>query len=162
IPVPGGWHMTRLAAVAGAVLLAGGAPGPGEAGGKGENTPRYRGGPGAQREPPHTPPDAPGSPPPGPGGRDIRFPRTRPSGAAVVDQRVAMYAAQVGGNLSAQQKTTLAFGRLTKVTAEHFQEDPTKLKELQRFFQEGEWEERDNAAVARVKGLEARKVFMKK
>ena len=39
---------------------------------------------------------------------------------------------------------------------------PGKLTELQRFFNDGEWEENGNDAVARLKGLQARKVFMKK
>ncbi|HYV36101.1 MAG TPA: hypothetical protein VE988_10385, partial [Gemmataceae bacterium] len=65
------------------------------------------------------------------------------------------------GGLSNEQKQSLAFDELVKTIADNFQNDPTKLKELQRFEKEGEWTENGKDAVATLKGLAARKVFMK-
>jgi hypothetical protein len=81
---------------------------------------------------------------------------------AFVDKRVNIAAAQFGGQLKGDQKQALGFEHLVKETAENFKNDPTKVADLQRFFKDGEWQEGEREAVARLKGLTARKVFMKK
>ena len=81
---------------------------------------------------------------------------------AFVDKRVAQIAANLNPKMSEADKKSLAFNKLVERTVESFDEDPTKLKELQRFLKDGEWDEGDGEAVAKLKGVSARKVFMKK
>jgi hypothetical protein len=77
-----------------------------------------------------------------------------------VQERVAQNAKKFAATLSEDQKQALAFEELAKTTAEHFVNDPTKLKDLQRFDKEGEWTETGKDAGASVKGS-TRKVYMK-
>jgi len=81
---------------------------------------------------------------------------------AFVDKRVAQIAANLSPKLTDAQKQSTAFNKLVEKTTESFDEDPTKLKELQRFLKDGEWDEGEGEAVAKLKGVNARKVFMKK
>jgi hypothetical protein len=79
-----------------------------------------------------------------------------------VDQRVALYASQLDPSLKEASKIVVAFERLRKKTTENFVEDPTKFKELKRFYEEGKWEDQEKLAVASLDNLKARHVFMKK
>jgi hypothetical protein len=81
---------------------------------------------------------------------------------AFVDKRANIAAAQFGGQLKGDQKQAVGFEHLVKETAENFKNDPTKVADLQRFFKDGEWQEGEREAVARLKGVAARKVYMKK
>ena len=54
------------------------------------------------------------------------------------------------------------FRALVKETADRFNADPTLLKELKRFSNEGEWEEAEDIATAKLKDVKARAVFFKK
>lgn len=56
----------------------------------------------------------------------------------------------------------MAFQRLVKATTEHFHDNPTELRELARFFKEGQWEVGEATASATYKLVPARKVFLKK
>ena len=81
---------------------------------------------------------------------------------AFVDKRAAQIATNLSPKTSEADKKSQAFNKLVERTAESFDEDPTKLKELQRFLKDGEWDEGEGEAVAKLKGVTARKVFMKK
>ena len=81
---------------------------------------------------------------------------------AFVDQRVAQTAAKMNQELSLPQRQSLAFDQLVKSTADGFLEDPTKLRELQRFLEAGDWEDTVDVAIGRLKGVQSRKVFMQK
>jgi hypothetical protein len=81
---------------------------------------------------------------------------------AFVDKRIATYAGQLDSSLNEQTKIVVAFDRLLKRTIENFLDDPTKLEELKRFFKDGEWADQENTAVASLKNLKARQVFMKR
>ena len=96
------------------------------------------------------------------GEKEVRYLMAYLADPEFVDKRVAMYAQQVSPKLSEAEKKALGFEKLVEKTAENFQEDPTKIKELQRFLKDGEWEEGAGEAVARLKNVLARKVFMKK
>src|SRR5262249_54885157 len=60
-----------------------------------------------------------------------------------------------------EAKAFSAFRRLVKETEEHFLEDPELVQQLKRFIKEGEWKEDKGTAVASVKSLVGRHVFMK-
>jgi hypothetical protein len=152
--------MRAMMAIAAALAL--GAVAWGQAGDKGKVLTRYGIEEDAKRYPQNTPKDALGSVLKALGDKRVDYLLAHLADPAFVDQRVKQDMARMGPELKEDQKKSLAFDRLTKKTTESFREDPTKLKELQRFFNEGEWEEGDNAAVARLKNLQARKVFMKK
>jgi hypothetical protein len=77
-----------------------------------------------------------------------------------VDKKVGEYKSRFEGPEPA--RLTLAFDRLVKETARYFQDDPTLVRELRRFAKEGEWKLEEPAAVASVKGLPGRQVFMRK
>jgi hypothetical protein len=112
---------------------------------------------------PHgTPKDALGSVLKALGEKDNRYLLAWLADPEFVDKRVAAYAQQLPGKLSEAEKKSLAFDKLVERTTENFQDDPTKIKELQRFLKDGEWEEGANEAVAKLKNVQARKVFMKK
>ena len=49
-----------------------------------------------------------------------------------------------------------------KETIENFLDDPSKVKELKRFFADGEWADQEKVAVATLKNMKARSVFMKR
>lgn len=65
-----------------------------------------------------------------------------------VDKRVQ----DLGGN----------FRGLVKETTDRLAADPTLIKELKRFASEGEWEEGEDTATARLKDVKTRAVFLKK
>lgn len=54
------------------------------------------------------------------------------------------------------------FRDLVKEMTERLAADPTMLKELKRFASEGEWEEGEDSATARLKDVKTRAVFFKK
>jgi hypothetical protein len=81
---------------------------------------------------------------------------------AFVDQRVAAIADKLPSKWSEREKAALAFNQVVQTTSEAFKKDPSKLADLRRFQKDGEWQEDGNDAVATLKGLQARKVFMKK
>jgi hypothetical protein len=80
---------------------------------------------------------------------------------AFVDKRVEQLAGGFGAEIPANQKQTAAFALLAKETAENFLLDPSKLKDLQKFLADGEWEEGTELATARLRTIPSRKVFMK-
>jgi hypothetical protein len=73
-----------------------------------------------------------------------------------------MFMAEMNPQLSEKEKKSLSFDKLVQRTTENFEQDPTKIKELQRFLKDGDWEEGDREAVAKLKNIQTRKVFMKK
>src|SRR5207253_2116312 len=79
-----------------------------------------------------------------------------------VDKRVAENKAMLVG--SEEAKIILAFDRLVKETAEHFQEDPLLVKELLKFARADKeaWEVDEEKASAKLKELPGRQVFLKK
>jgi hypothetical protein len=79
-----------------------------------------------------------------------------------VDQRVSMYAMNLSPKLSEAEKKSLAFEKLVQQTIDNFKDNPTKIGELRRFLEDGEWDEGENEAVAKLKNISSRKVFMKK
>jgi hypothetical protein len=84
---------------------------------------------------------------------------------AFVDRRVDEYKAQhshlVKEKAREDGRILLAFERLTNETRDHFKGEPGLVKELQRFAQKGEWETKDGIAVAQLKSIPTRRVFMK-
>jgi hypothetical protein len=78
---------------------------------------------------------------------------------AYVDAKVADYKRLLKGPDDA--RTLIAFERLVKEVAQHFQDDPSLAKELRRFAKEGEWDVSDKAASARLKDVASRRVFLK-
>ncbi len=81
---------------------------------------------------------------------------------AFVQAELKRFKGQLPASLAEESKNLLAFQRLVKATAVHFQDDPTKLRELSRFAKDGTWKEDENRASATLKILPARKVFLKK
>ena len=79
---------------------------------------------------------------------------------AFVDKKIADYQKQFQGE--ARARTVLAFERLVKETAAHFQGDPLLLQELQRFAKEAEWKMEEQAAVASLKVNTTDSVHMRK
>ncbi len=114
----------------------------------------------AKKFPQNTPKDTLGSILKALGDKQVDYVLAHLTDPAFVDQRVAMYAAELGGNLTAGQKQSLAFGRLVETVTGHFLDDPDKLTELQQFLKNGEWSEQGTDAVANLTGL-PRHVFMK-
>jgi hypothetical protein len=96
------------------------------------------------------------------GEKDVRYLMAFLADPAFVDPRVADAMTQMSSKLSDAEKKSLAFEKLVEKTIENFQDDPTKIKELQRFLKDGEWIESADQAVAKLKNVQARKVFMKK
>ena len=96
------------------------------------------------------------------GEKEFRYMMAYLADPAYVDKRVAMYVAEMNPQLSEKEKISLSFEKLVQRTAENFEQDPTKIKELQRFSKDGDWEESDREAVAKLKNIQTRKVFMKK
>lgn len=80
---------------------------------------------------------------------------------AWVDRQIKEYSAGIakGGD---EAKAFIAFDRLVKETNEYFLSDPSILKELRQFAKEAAWEMMDNTAVGTVKGIEGRKVYLRK
>jgi hypothetical protein len=54
------------------------------------------------------------------------------------------------------------FRKLVNEMTDRLASDPTTLKELKRFASEGEWEEGEDSATARLKDVKTRAVFFKK
>jgi len=77
-----------------------------------------------------------------------------------VDKKVTEYKSRFQGPEPA--RITLGFDRLVKETARYFQDDPSLVRELRRFAKDAEWKLEEPAAVASVKGLPGRQVFMRK
>jgi hypothetical protein len=154
--------MRAFAAVA--VLLAVVAGVQGQAGDKGKpkDARRYGIDPDLKKYPQGTPKDGLGSVLKALGEKQIDYLLAHLADPAFVDKRVEMYAAMLASDLPEAQKKSRAFEKLVKEIDENFREDPSKLKEMQRFYADGEWEEDEKLAVARLKGLKARSVFMRK
>jgi hypothetical protein len=81
---------------------------------------------------------------------------------AFVQSKMKLYKSTMPKALAEESKDVLAFQRLVKATAEHFRDDPTKIRELARYVKDGEWKVEDTRASASYKLLPARKVFLKK
>jgi hypothetical protein len=79
-----------------------------------------------------------------------------------VDKHVAKYANQLDPSLKPASKVNAGFDRLVKETTENFLDDPSKVKDLKRFLADGEWVDQDKLAVASLRNLKARSVFMKR
>ena len=115
-----------------------------------------------KKYPQGTPKDALGSVLKALGEKDVRYLLANLADPEFVDKRVAAYAQQLPGKLSDADKKSQAFDKVVEEAAGDFQNDPTKIKELQRFLKDGEWEEGAGEAVAKLKNVLSRKVFMKK
>jgi hypothetical protein len=81
---------------------------------------------------------------------------------AFVKAQLKLFRGQLPASLAEESKNVLAFQRLVKATTEHFQDDPTKVRELTRFAKDGEWKVDETLATAALKILPARRVFLKK
>ncbi len=81
---------------------------------------------------------------------------------AFVQAKLKVLKSQMPRALADESKDTLAFQRLVKATTEHFQDDPSKVRELGRFARDGEWDADDKLALATLKALPTRKVYLKK
>jgi hypothetical protein len=79
-----------------------------------------------------------------------------------VEAKLKIYRTQLPPSVKPEAREVLAFQRLVKVTTEHFRDDPTRVKELQRFAKDGEWQADDAKASVSLKANPARKVFLKK
>jgi len=79
-----------------------------------------------------------------------------------VDGKIDMLKKQFNPSAKEEARAFLAFERLVKLTTEHFIEDPGKVKDLQRFAKEGEWQSDEKLAIGTLKKLPTRKVFMRK
>jgi hypothetical protein len=112
--------------------------------------------------PQNTPKDALGSVIKAVAEKQIEYLLAQLADPAFVDQRVAATAAKMGPNVGGNEKNALAFRQFVQITMDSFQKDPSKLSDLRRFYQDGEWQEEGDNAVATLKGLPSRKVFMKK
>jgi hypothetical protein len=77
-----------------------------------------------------------------------------------VDKRVEYYLKQAPGK--EQLARAMAFQRLVNATHEHFQEDPTRIKELYRFAKDGEWKVAEKSAMVRHTQVPMRKAFFRK
>lgn len=77
-----------------------------------------------------------------------------------VDDRVAEYKSLQKG--SDEAKTVLAFERLIRETAVHFQEDPLLVKELRQYLKDAEWDVQEAIAVGTLKAASPRRVFLRK
>ena len=77
-----------------------------------------------------------------------------------VDDRVAEYKALQKGKEDA--RIVLAFERLVRETATHFQEDPLLVKELRQYVKDAEWDVQETSAVGTLKSASPRRVFLRK
>jgi hypothetical protein len=68
-----------------------------------------------------------------------------------VDDRVTSYGGSAAG-----------FEELVRETTRKLIDEPGTVKELQRFLKEGEWEEGEGTASARLKDVRDRRVFLRK
>ena len=144
-----------------AVLLALVSTGSGQTGDK-AGTKRYGVEPDIKKYPQGTPKDALGSVLKALGEKEIRYLLAYLAYPEFVDKRVAGYTQQLSPKLSDAEKKAQGFEKLVEKTTENFQDDPTKIKELQRFLKDGEWEEGAGEVVVKLKNIAARKVFLKK
>jgi hypothetical protein len=152
--------MRNLVVVAALVLIV--SAGSGQTGDKGGGAKRYGVEPDTKKYPQGTPKDALGSVLKALGEKEIRYLLAYLADPEFVDKRVAAYSQQLGPKLSQAQKKEQGFEKLVEKTTENFQDDPTKIKELQRFLKDGEWEEGAGEVVVKLKNVLARKVFLKK
>src|SRR5262249_47654862 len=90
-------------------------------------------------------------------GRKIDYLLAQLADPEFVDRRVEEYKADFGEKVKEESRAVLAFDKLVKETAAHFRDDPSSVKELQRFAREGEWETGGNKASAKLKDLPARR-----
>ncbi len=81
---------------------------------------------------------------------------------AFVEAKLKVLKSQMPRSLTDESKDTLGFERLVKATTEHFENDPTKVRELGRFAKDAEWDADDKLALATLKALPTRKVYLKK
>jgi hypothetical protein len=81
-----------------------------------------------------------------------------------VKARLKGYKKGLPATLTDESKDILAFQRLVKATTEHFRNDPTKGRELARFYTEkdAEWEAGESVTTVSLKSLPSRKVFLRK
>jgi hypothetical protein len=61
-----------------------------------------------------------------------------------------------------QVKETGSFGKFVDVVKAKWANDPESVKELRRFVSDGNWEETGDTAVAKLKDLKSRQVYLKK
>lgn len=92
-------------------------------------------------------------------GRRIEYLLAHLADPKFVDSRVSEYAAFLKGNEEA--RVIVAFERLTRETALHFQEDPQLVKELRQFVKDADWEVQDGVATGTLKSGSPRKVFLR-
>jgi hypothetical protein len=56
----------------------------------------------------------------------------------------------------------LAFERLMRETAQHFQEDPLLVKELRLYLKDAEWDVQEATAIGSLKTASPHRVFFRK
>jgi hypothetical protein len=134
----------------------------GQAGDKNKAVARFGIDPDTKAYPHQTPKEALGSVLKAIGENQFNYLLAHLADPAFVDQQVSANMPKINAQLNESAKRALAFNQLVQATEESFRKDPSKLAELQRFFTEGEWQDDGNEAVATLKGLQARKVFMKR
>jgi hypothetical protein len=79
-----------------------------------------------------------------------------------VDARVEDLKKHTNPKAKEEARTFLAFQFLVKITAEHFTEDPSKVRDLKRFADNAEWTAKGTLSVGTLKDLPTRKVFLRK
>ncbi len=86
--------------------------------------------------------------------------------AAIENKRVDYLLAQLTDPSFVDQRVKEVYGgdfdELVKETVTKLNDNPGTVKELRRFLKEGEWESADSTAVAKLKDIKDRQVFMKK
>lgn len=122
---------------------------------------RYRVEPNVRNYPQDTPQKAMGSVVKAVNLRDFTYLLAHLADPGYVDARVEEYKKGLTGPDDA--RTLVAFDKLTREVAKHFQDDPSLAQELRRFAgPEAEWEVAANSASAKLKDVPSRRVYFKK
>jgi hypothetical protein len=152
--------MRAMAAVTVVLWVIGGAHG--QAGDKGKTIKRYGIEMDAKKFPQGTPKDALASVLKSIADNRVNYLLAHLVDPDFTDKRVENYAGKLDPALKEETRIVVAFDRLVKETIEHFLADPSKVRELKRFLEDGEWDEQDRIAIASLKNLKSRRVFMKR
>ena len=78
-----------------------------------------------------------------------------------VDLKIAEYRDLLPKVAKDEARVVLAFDRLVRETAQHFQDDPLLLKELRAFAKAAKWESEGGKAVGTVESIPAHKVVLR-
>jgi hypothetical protein len=78
-----------------------------------------------------------------------------------VDERVREHVKALGNKGTPEARAIVAFEKVVQEIGKHFRDDPSLIRQLQKFGREGEWEVKDDRAAVKLKSG-ARRAFFRK